>query len=154
MKRLLFFLPMLLLLAAPPLTAATGPQSAPAAPAPQALEQARQWSEKAQICAAYGNHKAALRYFSRAIALAPDTAYYYFGRGVSLGELGRYADALNDIDHAIMLAPNRPAFFYARGWVHLMAGDRSKALADFKTAAAGGNQDAIAYLARTGEAVP
>ncbi len=154
MRKPLLFLPVLLLLAAAPLAAATGPQSQPAAPAPQAANEARQWSEKADICAAYGNHKAAVRYFSRAITLAPDVAYYYFGRGVSLAELGRYADAISDIDHAIMLDPNRPAYFYARGWVHLRAGDRQKAMADFKTAAAGGNQDAIDYLSSRGEATP
>ncbi len=151
MKRQILILPVLLLLIVPPLAAATGPQSQPAA---DATQQARQWSERGAICAAYGNHKAAVRYFSRAISLDSTVAYYFFGRGVSLGEMGRYADALRDIDRAVALDPNRPAYFYGRGWVHLLAGDQEKALADFKLAAEGGNQDAIAYLARRGETVP
>jgi tetratricopeptide (TPR) repeat protein len=153
MKRQLLILPVLLLLAVPPLAAATGPQSQPANAADMA-QKARPWSEKGAICATYGNHEGAVRYFSRAISLDPTVAYYFFGRGVSLGEMGRYGDALRDIDHAIELDPNRPAYYYGRGWVHLLAGEHEKALADFKQAAEGGNQDAIAYLTRTGETAP
>jgi len=155
MKKQILILPVLLLLVVAPLTAATGPQSQSAtATATDMAQKARPWSEKGAICAAYGNHKGAVRYFSRAISQDPTVAYYFFERGVSLGEMGRYADALQDIDHAIRLAPHRPAYYYGRGWVHLLAGENEKALADFKQAAKGGNQDAIAYLARSGETAP
>lgn len=154
MKRQILILPVLLLLAVPPLAAATGPQSQSAATTADMGPKARQWSEKGAICATYGNHQGAVRYFSRATSLDPTVGYYFFERGVSLGEMGRYADALRDIDHAIDLDPQQPAYYYGRGWVHLLAGDQEKALADFKQAAEGGNQDAIAYLARWGETVP
>lgn len=117
-------------------------------------QRARQWSEKGAICAAYGNHRGAVRYFNRAISLDPSVSVYFFGRGISLGEMERYADALGDIDHAIELNPDRPAYFYGRGWVHLLAGDQEKAVADFKQAAEGGNQDALKYLARNSEKTP
>lgn len=117
-------------------------------------QRARQWSEKGTICAAYSNHRGAIRYLNRAISLDPSVSIYFFERGVSLGKMGRYADALRDIDRAVELNPERPAYYYGRGWVHLLADAHEEAMADFKKAAEGGNQDAINYLARNAESTP
>ena len=54
------------------------------------------------------------------------------------------------IDKAIAMEPENGLFIYGRGRVHLLAGDREKAMADFKKAAELDDEDAQAYM----EAMP
>ena len=110
---------------------------------------ARKWFEKGAICAAYGNHKGALRYFNKALALSPKSSAVHFERGICYGELGDFDRAVAAIDRAIALRPDRALYYYGRGRVYLLAGNRDRALEDFKRAASGGNPDARAYLAQT-----
>lgn len=106
------------------------------------------WFDKGGLVATYGNDKAAVEYYKKAIALDPQKSEYYFNLGISCGELGRYAEAIEAVDRAIALNAEKGIYYYGRGRVYLLSGDREKALADFEIAAEKGNADAAAYLAR------
>jgi tetratricopeptide (TPR) repeat protein len=67
--------------------------------------------------------------------------------GVSLGETGNYAAAIDAIDEALLKRAD-PGFLYGRGRVNLLADNPDAALADFEGAAARGNTDAAKALKR------
>ena len=46
--------------------------------------------------------------FDRLVALAPDDAHAYYGRGKARMELGQYAEAIEDLDQALRLDPEHP----------------------------------------------
>lgn len=109
------------------------------------------WLDKGMLCSTYGNHKAAIEYFTKAIALAPQNSMAYFNQGISYGELGEYNKAIASIDKALELSPEDGMYLYGRGRVYLLAGYKDEALEDFKRAAALGNNDAREYLETNGE---
>jgi tetratricopeptide (TPR) repeat protein len=75
----------------------------------------------------------------------------YFQLGVSYGELGQYDMALRQIDKAIELNPEKSVYYYGRARVHLLSGDKQKAISDFEKAAEMGSRDAAQYLKRASE---
>jgi len=104
---------------------------------------------KGALVATYGNDKAAIAYFQRAIELDPENSEAYFQRGISLGELGQYEEAVASIDKAINMGHRKGLYLYGKGRVYLLSGDEASALEDFKAAAALGNRDAKEYLEST-----
>ena len=104
------------------------------------------WFQKGALCATYGNNQAAVRYFGRAIALDPGRSAPFFSQGVSYGQLGQYEKAFAAINRAIEMEPRNGLYFYGRARTCLLAGDRQRALEDFRTAAQLGDEDAQAYL--------
>ena len=46
------------------------------------------WFDKGALCAAYGNDRAAIKYFQKTIALDPNRSGAYFEQGISYGQLG------------------------------------------------------------------
>ena len=68
------------------------------------------------------------------------------GIGVSYGQLGQFDKALPLIDRAIKMEPKNGLYVYGRGRVHLLAGDKEKAMADFKEAAKLDDEDAQTYM--------
>jgi tetratricopeptide (TPR) repeat protein len=104
------------------------------------------WFDKGALCATYGNDKAAIQYFQKAIMLDPQRSGAYFGQGVSFGQLGDYIKAVSLIDKAIALDPQNGLYYYGRGRVYLLAGEKQKAMEDFKKAAGLNDEDAMNYL--------
>lgn len=104
------------------------------------------WFDRGALCATYGNDKAAINYYQKAIKLDPKRSGAYFAQGVSYGQLGEFDKAIPLIDKAIEMEPQNGLFIYGRGRVHLLAGYRQMALADFKKAAELDDEDAQAYM--------
>jgi tetratricopeptide (TPR) repeat protein len=107
------------------------------------------WLNKGAVCATYGNNKAAIKYFRKAIELDPNNASTHFNLGICCGEIGQYDEALSSINKAIDGYSEKASYFYGRGRVHLLSGDKEGAIEDFKRAAALGNRDAQDYLQNT-----
>ena len=104
------------------------------------------WFKKGALVSTYGNNKAAVQYFQKAIALDPDFGGAYFSQGVSFGQLGQYQKAIAQINRAIKLEPQNGMYYYGRGRVYLLSGDKTKAMEDFKKAAELQDEDALDYL--------
>ena len=134
-----------------PVTSAVKASSETAVPQlqvpPVVVPDATDWIEKGCLVAAYGNDKAAVGYFQKALELDPANGQAYFNMGISLGELGQYDKALDAINNALAHNPQNGTFFYGRGRVHLLAGHKESSIADFKQAMQLGNPDAKAYMA-------
>ena len=124
-------------------TTAAKSQKAAAGPEPRDAET---WFRKGALVATYGNNKAAVGYFTKAIALNPNHGGAWFSRGVSYGQLGLYPQAIESIDRAIAMEPQNGLYYYGRARVVLLSGDREKAREDFRKAADLGDEDAQGYL--------
>ena len=107
---------------------------------------AQYWWDKGGLCATYGNDKAAIRYYKKAIEIDPDRIGAYFQMGISYGETGDYQKAISLINKSIKTDPQNDLYFYGRGRVYLLSGDKQKGVDDLKLAAALGSRDAEAYL--------
>jgi tetratricopeptide (TPR) repeat protein len=115
-------------------------------PAKKGKQDAEFWFNKGALLSTYGNNKAAVRYFQKAIALDPNFSKAYFSQGVSYGQLGQYPKAIAQINMALKMEPQNGLYYYGRGRVYLLWGDRAKATDDFKKAAELGDEDALNYL--------
>jgi tetratricopeptide (TPR) repeat protein len=109
------------------------------------------WFRKGALVATYGNDKAAIRFFGKAIALNPNHSRAYFEQGVSYGQLGDYQQAISLINRALKLDAQNGIYYYGRGRVYLLSGDDAKAMEDFKHAAELGDEDALNYLDYIGQ---
>jgi len=124
-------------------TTAAKSQKAAAGPEPRDAET---WFRKGALVATYGNNKAAVGYFTKAIALNPNHGGAWFSRGVSYGQLGLYPQGIESINRAIAMEPQNGLYYYGRARVLLLSGDRDKARDDFQKAASLGDEDAQNYL--------
>ena len=104
------------------------------------------WFDKGALCATYGNNRAAIKYFQKAISLDPNRSGAYFEQGVSYGQLGEYNKAIALINKALAMQPQNGLYLYGRGRVYLLAGEKEKAMEDFKKAAELDDEDAQNYL--------
>jgi tetratricopeptide (TPR) repeat protein len=104
------------------------------------------WYKKGTICATYGNDRAAVGYFGKAIKYDPWNDKIYFEMGISYGEMGEYEKAMIYINKALKFNPQKGLYFYGRGRVWLLSGNEEKAKDDFVHAANLGNTDAYQYL--------
>jgi len=109
------------------------------------------WFNKGALLSTYGNNKAAVQYFQKAIALDPNFSRAYFSQGVSYGQLDQYRKAIAQINMALKQEPQNGMYYYGRGRVYLIWGDKTKAMDDFKKAADLGDEDALNYLEYIGE---
>ena len=110
------------------------------------VKDADYWFNKGALCATYGNDPAAIKFFQKAITLDPQRSGAYFTQGISYGQLDEFDKALGLIDRAIAMEPQNGLFIYGRGRVHLLAGNKQKAMADFRQAAELDDEDAQTYL--------
>jgi tetratricopeptide (TPR) repeat protein len=120
-------------------------------PAKPVKKDADYWFNKGALVSTYGNNKAAVQYFQKAIALDPNFSGAYFSQGVSYGQLGQYQKAIAQINTALKMKPQNGMYYYGRGRVYLLWGDKAKAMDDFKKAAELGDEDALNYLNYIGE---
>lgn len=112
---------------------------------------ANYWFRKGALVATYGNDKAAIQCFAKAISLNPNHSGAYFEQGISYGQLGDYQQAISLINRALKLDPQNGMYYYGRGRVYLLSGDDAKAMEDFKHAAELGDEDALNYLDYIGQ---
>ena len=110
------------------------------------IKDADYWFNQGVLFAVYGNQKAAIASFKKAIELAPQWSGAYFQLGVAYGEIGKYDAALKEIDRAIELDATKGTYYYGRGRVLLLSGNYLQAQEEFNKAAALGDQDAMRYL--------
>jgi len=115
-------------------------------PAKPVKQDADFWFKKGALLSTYGNHRAAVQYFQKAISLDPNFSKAYFSQGVSYGQLGQYPKAVAQINMALKQEPQNGIYYYGRGRVYLLWGDKAKAMDDFKKAAELGDEDALKYL--------
>jgi len=115
-------------------------------PKPKVVKDANYWMNQGDRCAIYGNDKAAIRYYGKALELKPNSSRALFHQGVSYGELGQYEKALSFIDKALAIDTRNGLYYYGRGRVFLLSGDKKKAIEDLKQAAVLGNRTAQNYL--------
>jgi tetratricopeptide (TPR) repeat protein len=120
-------------------------------PAKPVKKDADFWFNKGALLSTYGNNKAAVEYFQKAIALDPHFSGAYFSQGVSYGQMGQYPKAIAQINMALKQEPQNGMYYYGRGRVYLLWGDKAKAMDDFKKAAELGDEDALNYLTYIGE---
>lgn len=104
------------------------------------------WFKKGALVSTYGNNKAAVQYFQKAIALNPNFSGAYFSQGVSYGQLGQYQEAIEKINRAIEMEPQNGMYYYGRARVYLLSGDKGIAMQDFNKAADLQDEDAQQYL--------
>lgn len=104
------------------------------------------WLDRGGLLATYGNYKAAVAAYTKALELDATLSQAHFDMGVAYGEMGDFDQALHHINTAIELAPGIAEYYYGRGRVLLLAGQRSRAMEDFHKAAGMGNPDAQDYL--------
>ena len=116
------------------------------------VKNADYWFDRGALCATYGNDKAAIKYFQKAIELDPNRSGAYFEQGISYGQLEEFDKALLLIDKAIEMEPQNGLFIYGRGRVHLLAGYKQMAMADFKKAAELDDEDAQTYIEEVAQA--
>ena len=109
-------------------------------------QDANYWFDKGALCATYGNDRAAISYFQKAISLNPNLSGAYFEQGISYGQLGDFDKALSLVNKAIEMEPQNGLYLYGRGRVYLLAGKQDPAMEDFKNAAALDDEDAQNYL--------
>jgi tetratricopeptide (TPR) repeat protein len=132
----------------PPAQPVPAPQVASVAaisPAP-IVKDAAFYFDQGSLCAAYGNNKGAVRHLLKAVKMAPQNPQAWFQLGIAWGELGAFDQALTAINRALKRNPRNGLYHYGRGRVLLLAGEKTKALGDFFTAAELGNRDAQNYL--------
>ena len=121
-------------------------------PSSAVKKDANYWFDRGALVSTYGNNKAAVQYFQKAIALNPNFSGAYFSQGVSFGQLGEYQKAIAQINRALKMEPQNGMYYYGRARVYLLSGDKVKAMEDFRKAADLGDEDAQGYLKYIGEA--
>jgi len=104
------------------------------------------WFDKGALCATYGNDRAAINYFQKAISLDPNRSGAYFEQGISYGQLGDFDKAVTLVNKALEREPQNGLYHYGRGRVYLLAGKQDQAMQDFKKAAELDDEDAQTYL--------
>jgi tetratricopeptide (TPR) repeat protein len=82
-----------------------------------------------------GDYLEAIKDFSKAIVLAPDSALAYNNRGLSLVKVEDVDGAISDFTKAIELKPSESVVFYNRGIALAHKKDYEKAISDFQRAA-------------------
>jgi tetratricopeptide (TPR) repeat protein len=99
-----------------------------------------------------GDLEDAIRLYSKAISLKPDSAPLYFVRGRAYRMRDQLDKAISDLTRAITLKPNYAEAYNHRGVAYIGKGDDHRALMDFRKACDFGSRDActnVTKLSRT-----
>jgi tetratricopeptide (TPR) repeat protein len=104
------------------------------------------WLDQGGLFATYGNYKAAVAAYQKALTLDANSSKAYFNLAVAHTELGELDQALAEINRAIALDPGQDRYYYGRAWLLLRLGRKGEAMDSFHKAADMGSLDAIAYL--------
>jgi len=91
----------------------------------------------------------AIEYFTRCIAMRPNSADLYNNRGLSFLFIGQDDRALEDFNMAIALDRTLAIAYRNRGSVYLRRGDKTSAIADYQKACEFGDEKACGALKTT-----
>lgn len=81
-----------------------------------------------------GDFDEAIRFYSKAIRLKPDSAALFYVRGRAYTEKDQYDNAISDFTRAITLKPTYAEAYNHRGVTYIGKGQNSQAVTDFKKA--------------------
>jgi tetratricopeptide (TPR) repeat protein len=81
-----------------------------------------------------GDFDEAIRYYSKAISLKPDSAALFYVRGRAYAEKEQLDNAISDFTRAIALKPAYAEAYNFRGVTYIGKGENQKPMADFKKA--------------------
>ncbi|MCX7665625.1 MAG: tetratricopeptide repeat protein [Gemmataceae bacterium] len=81
-----------------------------------------------------GKSEEALKDYSQAIRLSPQSSDWYNNRALIYSQMQKYKEAIEDYSKAIELRPNNPLYFRNRSRVHRATGEHEKAISDLKSA--------------------
>jgi tetratricopeptide (TPR) repeat protein len=90
----------------------------------------------------------AIEAFTSAIALDPNYAHAYIGRGNAYADKGQYDRAIEDFNKAIALNPNDASAYNNRGYAYVSKGQYDRAIEDFNKVIALDPNLALAYFTR------
>jgi tetratricopeptide (TPR) repeat protein len=93
-----------------------------------------------------GNLDEAIRCYSKAIALKPDSSPLFYVRGRAYSQHGEYDKAINDFTRAVTLKPDYAEAYNHRGVNHIGKGEMQKAMADFNMACKLGSSNGCANV--------
>ncbi|RJQ80087.1 MAG: tetratricopeptide repeat protein [Desulfobacteraceae bacterium] len=108
------------------------------------------WMDQGGFFCTYGNFKAAVRAYEKALGLSPDNAEAHFNMGLALCEMGDFTKARGKIDKAIALRPDEGRYRYGRGWLLLLSGRPDEARPELLKAAELGSTEARNYIQHQG----
>jgi tetratricopeptide (TPR) repeat protein len=86
----------------------------------------------------------AIRCYTQAIKLRPDSSALFFVRGRAYRQNGKYDNAISDLTRAIALKPGYAEAYNHRGVTYIGKGLSRNAMADFKKACELGSSDGCA----------
>ena len=98
-----------------------------------------------------GDLDEAIRCYSKAISLKPDSYALFFVRGRAYKEKDQYDNAISDLSRAISLKPDYAEAYNHRGATYMGKGDRQKAIADLSKACGLGSKDGCANVRKLKE---
>ena len=81
-----------------------------------------------------GNYKEAIRHYSKAIEINPQSATAFSNRGNAKVKLGNQKEAMQDFDNAIETSPQFAEAYFNRGTEQLKLGNQKEAIQDFDKA--------------------
>ena len=113
---------------------------------PKKKDPSKFWLDKGLLYATYGNDKEAIKFYKKALQIAPNNPRTLFNMGLSYTSLENYDKAITALNQALSLAPDNGDYHYGLGWVYLLKGESGKAMEYIRTAADLGNPDARKYL--------
>lgn len=93
-----------------------------------------------------GNLDEAIRCYSKAIALKPDSSPLFYVRGRAFSQNGEYDKAIADFSKAVALKPDYAEAYNHRGVNQIGKGEMQKALADFNKACQLGSSNGCANV--------
>ncbi len=93
-----------------------------------------------------GEFPEAIRLYSKAIELKPDSASLFFVRGRAYLENKEYDKAIGDLGRAISLKPAYAEAYNVRGIAHMAKSEKQQGVNDFKKACSLGLNDACKNL--------
>jgi tetratricopeptide (TPR) repeat protein len=93
-----------------------------------------------------GDLNEAIRLYSKAISLRPDSADLFFVRGRAYRQNNQYDNAVSDLTRAIALNPRYAEAYNHRGVTYIGKGEKQKAMADFSKSCDLGYKDGCANV--------
>lgn len=107
--------------------------------------------ERGNLALVYGSPEQAIRYFSKALKMDPESGQVHSALATAYAEAGRFDRAFFHIEKALEIVPENPDYLYGRARIFLLSGDENKARKGFEEAAARGSDDARRFLERMQE---
>ncbi len=104
------------------------------------------WFDKGALLSVYGNQKAAIQAFQKAIELEPRNSAAYFNMSIAFAENGDFHEAIEAVNMAISLNPGSALYQYGKGWIYIRFGDKIQGVFEMRKAAEMNSEDAKRFL--------